>query len=127
MGVTRIQFPNHNTSRPVEVHRFMYLCTFLHINQNNPDSGERVEVSHVCGRSLCVNPDHLSLESHHINNNHMFYFNCGSCFGYSDHADCVSEPNVVILTLEFDLGLSLSIALSPSFPTLYTVLMAKAT
>jgi len=63
MVVTGIQFPNHNKSRPVEVHRFMYLCTFFHINQNNPDSGERVEVSHVCGRSLCVNPDHLSLES----------------------------------------------------------------
>ena len=56
----------------MRTHRLLYLLNNIHIYRNgfqpivNSD-GHNVEISHLCHNSLCLNIDHLVLETHFTN------------------------------------------------------------
>lgn len=47
------------------------------------------DVSHLCHNSLCINPNHLALEPHHINNNRIHCINSNRCFGHAPYKNCL--------------------------------------
>ena len=109
-GVMRVKRPGESSSKPTEVHRIVYMCKMRVAYLPKTDGrGEKLEVSHLCGRSLCCNPDHLNYEPHRINNNRMFCFNRGSCYAHTGHPDCVSFS--ILLSLLFLLLLLLLLLL----------------
>lgn len=65
------------------VHRLVLMVKLnsLELPKYN-DTGEKLEASHLCGKSLCTNPEHLVLESHEDNmarltcHNQKFCSNC---------------------------------------------------
>ena len=60
-GMIRVKVPHHR-SRTYHSHRVVYM---LHVNDFNIASN--LDVSHLCGQSLCCNINHLSLETHEVN------------------------------------------------------------
>ena len=62
-GRKRVTFPDGN-SKLMRVSRVVYLIKYKTFNiPDSDESGNPVEMSHLCHNSLCVNPDHLVLES----------------------------------------------------------------
>ena len=61
-GQTRFKLPYDDFSKLYYVHRLSYMARTQNI-QIPPG----LHVSHLCHRSLCVNPDHLSLEPAAVN------------------------------------------------------------
>ena len=83
-GVIRVKFPWLAQSKPVGVHRATYM-----VKINSYHVPEGLDVSHLCGHSLCCNPNHLYLEPHHINNNRIHCHNISRCLGHGTYPDCI--------------------------------------
>ena len=66
-GRKRVKYPD-GTTKLEYVARLMYMCKTLdrYIPPYDAD-GSALDVSHLCGHSLCVNEDHLTLETHSVN------------------------------------------------------------
>lgn len=57
-----VTFPWNKKKKTVLSHRFSYM-----LRTKVFDLPENMQVSHICHNRRCVNPDHLSLEPNHIN------------------------------------------------------------
>ena len=83
-GIMRVRFPEAQSSVPVRVHRVAYMVKIKSV-QLEPHR----DVSHLCGHSLCCNPDHLSLEPHAINNGRKHCHATGQCMGHAPFSNCI--------------------------------------
>jgi len=71
-------------------HRFSKLNEIIKTtNDINSVIESHVECSHLCHNSLCINPEHLSLESQGTNNSRKPCKSQGHCFG--NHRDFNGE------------------------------------
>lgn len=80
-----VSFLNPDTAswQKKKAHRFNYM---LHIKDLNLTA--EYDCSHLCHNSLCINPDHISLEPHHINNNRIHCRNEMNCSGHGIYPAC---------------------------------------
>ena len=62
-GTIKVKFPGMSHSRTVYVHRLSYMCSrkTIHLPAG-------LHISHLCHNTLCINPQHLSLEPQYVNN-----------------------------------------------------------
>ena len=58
----------------IKTHRLVYMCSLEKTFLKN-EGDEQMDVSHLCHRSLCVNPAHLVLEPHSTNSSRACYGN----------------------------------------------------
>ena len=65
-------------------HRLIYMM--IH-HQRHLQQGH--DVSHLCHNTLCLNPNHLSLEPHAINNNRQRCKIERTCLHHNNYADCI--------------------------------------
>lgn len=65
------------------IHRLMYMIknNIIEIPAHDK-SNNKLEVSHLCGQSLCINKDHLTLESHQVNKERQHCHNQNVCSGH---------------------------------------------
>ena len=75
-GVMRVTWPEEG--RKVElVHRVALMAEMRRTPSQFP--GRRLEVSHLCHKKLCINPMHLTLEQHAINQERIHCAGQGFC------------------------------------------------
>ncbi len=46
---------------------FIWIKGFIPVQTKNISADQRLQVSHICGRAVCCNPDHLVLEKERVN------------------------------------------------------------
>ena len=72
-GISRNPFHKLGGNRPkfVTIHRLVYMCKnkITAVPSNDVDQGD---ISHLCHQPLCINPAHLVLEAHSVNNGRQF-------------------------------------------------------
>ena len=52
----------------ISVHRIVYMCKIHSYDiPTMSDDGTKLEISHICNHKLCINVDHLALETHDVN------------------------------------------------------------
>ena len=83
-GMIRVWYPGASRSKTVHVGRAVYM-----VKTRNMDLPANHDVSHLCGRSLCANPDHLSLEPHSVNNTRIHCHGSRRCGGHGQYRDCM--------------------------------------
>ena len=74
-GISRNVFytkPGGDRPKMIKTHRLVYMCSLEKTFLKNEGDDEQIDVSHLCHRSLCVNPGHLALEPHSTNNSRAF-------------------------------------------------------
>ena len=81
--------PFYHVDRPyipkrIGVHRLSYIIRHREqypdgILPSVDDEGRKLNVSHLCHNSLCVNPDHLTMETQAINNDRKSCKCSGRC------------------------------------------------
>ena len=83
-GMISIRFPG-KPNRVIHVHRVVYM-----VEHRLYDLLSSMDVSHLCGHSLCCNVNHLSLETRAVNNSRKLCFNGEQkiCKGYGAYPDC---------------------------------------
>ena len=74
---------DHIRWRVFHVHRLAYMAEH---NDSNLDAVS--DCSHMCHNSLCINPAHISLENHSVNNNRQACKGTGVCSGHGECMDC---------------------------------------
>jgi hypothetical protein len=79
-GQTRYKHPITHQWKTINAHRLAYMChnQILEIPKGH-------DCSHICHNTLCVNPDHITLELHGINNNRQHCVHLGYCM--ENHGD----------------------------------------
>ena len=82
-GVINVKLSKTSPWRSIVVHRVSFM-----MHNNTPHLDKHGDVSHLCHNSLCINPKHLSLEPHHINNNRQFCKMKGHCLGHHSYPLC---------------------------------------
>ncbi len=50
---------------------FIWTKGYIPVNTDGITDDERLQVSHICGRTLCCNPNHLVLEKQRVNNDRI--------------------------------------------------------
>ena len=85
-GLISISNPVSGIWQKKKAHRLSFM---IHIK--NLDLNSDLDCSHLCHNSLCVNPDHISLEPHHINNNRIHCKNEMKCSGHGIYPACRLE------------------------------------
>ena len=83
-GVINYKCPIHHVWKQTKVHRLAYMI----FNGNlliTPD----LDCSHLCHNSLCINPYHISLEPHYVNNNRKVCLDRGICMTHLQYRDCM--------------------------------------
>lgn len=83
-GYKYVRMPNQRRKSRQYTHRLAYM--YKHATNVLPRG---LDVSHLCHSSLCVNPLHLALEPHHINNNRIHCANAGECLGHPQYKNCL--------------------------------------
>ena len=66
-------------SKVEHVHRVALLVKMRLTRSQFPDAG--LEVSHLCHKKLCINPMHLTIESHATNQERIHCVLQGWCYG----------------------------------------------
>ena len=88
-GRKRVTLPD-GTSKQIMVSRVVYMCREQTFDiREHDDSGEKLEMSHLCHHKLCVRQNHLVLEPHSVNMERQHCFHQGLCTG-------AHEPNCLI-------------------------------
>jgi len=76
----------------VVVVMWMMMISTMMIDDDDDDDVMSVdgalEVSHLCHEPLCINAEHLSLESHSCNTDRLRCVNRGLCHGHKPHQAC---------------------------------------
>jgi hypothetical protein len=83
-GMMRIKFPDQQQTVPVRVHRILFMIKIKEITLP-----KGLEVSHLCGNSLCCNPQHLTLEEHYINLHRVRCQAMSVCVGHENQPNCL--------------------------------------
>jgi len=83
-GVSSYKDPVTGRYRKKHIHRLAYM---VHVGDLylNP----RLDCSHLCHNTRCVNVAHISCEPHSVNNNRQRCCNLGACQGHGHHAACM--------------------------------------
>ena len=86
------KLPNTSKSKDYRVHRLAYMLKMkaLELPRVN-DSGQQLGVSHLCGNKICVNPDHLILETQSINKERQHCHGQNLCSGHDPFVPCIIE------------------------------------
>lgn len=83
-----VTFPDHSR-KDMRVTRLLYMMKHETLQIPTHDiENRRLEMSHLCHESLCINTDHLILESHTINMEREHCANQGFC-AKSHHPHCI--------------------------------------
>ena len=82
-GQKRVRPESGDKPKITRTHRLMYFVT--HRIRLKPWQ----HVSHLCGRKLCLNVQHMNLETSGINNSRKACHNDGFCYGHENEPDCV--------------------------------------
>lgn len=93
-GYKYVKLPYRQLKSRQYTHRLAYMLKY-----RNYDLPRQFDVSHLCHNSLCINPDHLTLEPHNVNNNRIHCVNENKCFGHQPYKDCLLNQGN--LTLKF--------------------------
>ena len=85
-GTIRVKFPGMNSSKNFYVHRLSYMCS-----RRTMHLPESLHVSHLCHNTLCIKPEHLSLEPQYINNGrkNCLQRNPPGCSGHGIYPKCI--------------------------------------
>ena len=83
-GRINIRMPDTSKFTPVLVHRLSFM---LHNNVTSIPTS--LECSHLCSNSLCIRPEHLHLESRHINASRKQCHAQWQCQGHGSNPPCV--------------------------------------
>ena len=87
-GVICVKFPasggNAGKWKTVLVHRLMYM-----LHHNLKKIPKHLSCSHICNVSLCVNPQHITLERLFVNNNRRQCAREQHCFGHGHYPQCI--------------------------------------
>lgn len=86
-GYLSIKLPRDEKRKNRYAHRLAFMAAN---NMLEADLGS-LHVSHLCHNTLCVNKNHLSLESATVNNSRRECFRSGHCTGHGDKPDCILE------------------------------------
>ena len=79
-GILRVGWLVEGTCSKVEkVHRVALMVEMRLTRSQFPDAG--LEVSHLCHKKLCINPMHLTIESHATNQERIHCVLQGWCCG----------------------------------------------
>ena len=71
---------HYDASKTERVHRIAYMVNHkLTELPRTSESGELLEISHLCHKKLCINPEHLVLEAHMVNMSRAHCFIHGAC------------------------------------------------
>ena len=54
-----------------------------------PSKPEGIEISHICNKSSCINPEHLSREPHVVNAERTRCVSRRLCLGHDSYPDCL--------------------------------------
>lgn len=76
------------TIRPTEYKQFYVHPLAYMAHHDIFDLDPKLECSHLCHNSLCVNPVHICLETHDVNNNRQACKTNGVCSGHGRLPDC---------------------------------------
>ena len=71
--------------RVMHAHRLAMYC------RENKIIESTLDVSHLCHNSTCINPLHLSVEPHHVNNNRKACTEKGWCVSHEPYPDCLLD------------------------------------
>lgn len=82
-GLVSFRDPHSGKWIKRKAHRF---CLMVFLKDFNLPT--ELDCSHVCHNSKCVNPGHISLEPHHINNNRIHCRNLRKCIGHGHYPAC---------------------------------------
>ena len=83
-GVISFQIPGSRKRTMKNVHRVAYMAHTGDLNLPR-----ECDVSHLCQNSLCVCPQHLSLEPRSINNQRKLCKRSKQCQGHGIYQDCL--------------------------------------
>ena len=83
-GIMRVRQPGSHTSVPMKAHRAACM-----VKLQTAPLPRNLNSSHLCGHSLCCNPEHLSLEPHHVNNNRIHCHGSLRCSGHGEYPNCI--------------------------------------
>lgn len=78
-GIKKVTWPNGRKSYE-KVHRLAYMAHLNNYQLPSTDNfGEQLDVSHRCHEKLCINAEHLTLESHSVNMSRNYCRKTGVC------------------------------------------------
>lgn len=75
-GEINVRFPYSEKYRKINVARLSLMIKLSTINLP-----AHLDSSHLCNQPTCINPLHLTLEEHGVNNNRISCFQLGVCSG----------------------------------------------
>ena len=71
---------HYDASKTERVHRMAYMVNHkLTELPRTSESGELLEISHLCHQKLCINPEHLVIEAYMVNMSRAHCFVHGAC------------------------------------------------
>lgn len=91
-GVMRVRWPEEGPKME-RVHRVALMAQMRLTRSQFP--GGHLEVSHLCHKKLCVNPAHLVLETHEINQERIHCRVQGLCCR-THHPYCIPMCNYIV-------------------------------
>ena len=79
-GKKKLKWPDLEVQKVERVHRVAYCLKNRLIRLPHTDEeGTLLDVSHIYHNKLCINPDHLVLETHHFNMSRIHCHFSGTC------------------------------------------------
>lgn len=86
-GVINVTFPLPLANRrKMNVARLSKMISLRNINIDR-----RFDASHLCHNSLCINPEHINLELHSVNNKRHTCVSIKKCIHHGLEPDCLIE------------------------------------
>lgn len=80
-GIQVVKWPGGEEKRET-AHRLAYMIKHRLTRYDMPqidENNNKVECSHICHQTLCVNPEHILIEPHAINQDRLHCKNQGHC------------------------------------------------
>ena len=90
-GLISYRDPIDGRWKKKKAHRVSYMVSII----ANMDLTANMDCSHLCHNSLCVNPLHISLEPHDINNNRQYCKNSNLCYNHAGYPDCLLHLKII--------------------------------
>ena len=92
-GEIYVKFPDERGWRKVLTHRLSIMLT-------GRDLPAKFDCSHVCHNSLCINPNHISLEPHGVNNQRQLCKFSRKCTGHGVYPNCMLDLCLVVANIQ---------------------------
>lgn len=85
-GYSTLKLPGDTKRKKRYAHRIAYMYAHRLLEDQ---LGKNKHVSHRCHNTLCVNPEHLSLEDPAVNNARTLCVRSKGCLGHGEKKDCI--------------------------------------